>query len=63
MDTIFYNSEKKSWFDYNKRTKSLQTAFYASSAMPLYTGCYTMLDYDKSVNFMEYMNVSYPAFC
>ncbi|EFO19502.1 trehalase [Loa loa] len=56
LNAIFYNDTGKAWFDYNLRTKSHEVLFYPTVAMPLFTGCYTMLDYDKSAKVINFMN-------
>uniref|UniRef100_A0AAF5RXL3 Trehalase n=1 Tax=Wuchereria bancrofti TaxID=6293 RepID=A0AAF5RXL3_WUCBA len=58
LNAIFYNKLKKAWFDYNLRIKSHNTLFYPTVAMPLFTGCYTMLDYGKSAKVIDFMNKS-----
>nr|CRZ25273.1 Bm10630 [Brugia malayi] len=58
LNAIFYNKLKKAWFDYNFRIKSHNTLFYPTVAMPLFTGCYTMLDYGKSTKVIDFMNES-----
>ncbi|KAK6754171.1 hypothetical protein RB195_013276 [Necator americanus] len=45
---VFYNRTAGSWFDYNLRTASHNTAFYPSITVPLFTGCYNSLNQGKS---------------
>uniref|UniRef100_A0A0R3RLU0 Trehalase n=1 Tax=Elaeophora elaphi TaxID=1147741 RepID=A0A0R3RLU0_9BILA len=58
LNAIFYNDVEKAWFDYNLRTKSHNTLFYPTVAIPLFTGCYETLDYSKSVKVIEFMKRS-----
>ncbi|EFO15755.1 trehalase [Loa loa] len=59
LNAIFYNDVQKAWFDYNLRTKSHNVLFYPTVAMPLFTGCYTMLNHDKSLKVINFMNRSH----
>ncbi|MCP9257202.1 Trehalase, partial [Dirofilaria immitis] len=56
LNAIFYNETEKAWFDYNLRTRSHNVMFYSAAMMPLFTGCYTTLDYDKSAKVIDFMN-------
>ncbi|KAM3722808.1 Trehalase [Dirofilaria immitis] len=58
LNAIFYNETEKAWFDYNLRTRSHNVMFYSAAIMPLFTGCYTTLDYDKSAKVIDFMNRS-----
>ncbi|KAE9553557.1 hypothetical protein FO519_003250 [Halicephalobus sp. NKZ332] len=44
FQNVFYLPQEGAWFDYNLRTGSHNTNFYASMAVPLFTGCYHSLD-------------------
>lgn len=44
FQNLFYLPEEGAWFDYNLRTGAHNTNFYASMAVPLFTGCYHSLD-------------------
>lgn len=56
LKAVFYDTKEKAWFDYNIRTASLNTLFYPSVAMPLFTNCYQQLDYEKSGGIVDFMN-------
>ncbi|KAM3719218.1 Trehalase [Dirofilaria immitis] len=58
LNAIFYNDTEKSWFDYNLRTKSHNIFFYPSNLMPLFTNCYSELDYEKPTKIIDFMNRS-----
>ncbi|CAG9534939.1 unnamed protein product [Cercopithifilaria johnstoni] len=58
FNAIFYNDVEKAWFDYNLRTESHNVMFHPAVVIPLFTGCYSMLDYHKSVNVIHFMNRS-----
>ncbi|GMS79077.1 hypothetical protein PENTCL1PPCAC_1252 [Pristionchus entomophagus] len=55
---VFYNNTAGSWFDYNLRTKGHNLEFYASIAVPLFTGCYHSLNQAKSESLFKLMNES-----
>ncbi|EFO20256.2 trehalase [Loa loa] len=60
LNAVFYNNTEKSWFDYNLRTKSHNVIFYPSNVMPLFTQCYSEIEYEKPadiVNFMDRSNL------
>ncbi|VDK70041.1 unnamed protein product [Litomosoides sigmodontis] len=58
LNAIFYNDVEKAWFDYNLRTKSHNVLFYPTVAIPLFTGCYSALDYDKPAKVVDFINRS-----
>lgn len=62
LNAIFYNDVEKAWFDYNLRTKSHNILFYPTVAVPLFTGCYSTLDYDKSAKVIDFINVTFISF-
>ncbi|MCP9261870.1 Alpha-trehalose glucohydrolase [Dirofilaria immitis] len=47
MLQVFYNTTEGAWFDYNLRTKSHNTNFYPSIAVPLFGECYQPLNQAK----------------
>ncbi|VDM19656.1 unnamed protein product [Wuchereria bancrofti] len=58
LNAIFYNDTEKSWFDYNLRTNSHKVIFYPSNVMPLFTQCYSELDYGKATDIVNFMKRS-----
>lgn len=58
MQAIFYDAKKGAWFDYNLRNGQLNTEFYGSIAVPLFTKCYQPLNLGKSSQIVEFMNVN-----
>ncbi|VBB34086.1 unnamed protein product [Acanthocheilonema viteae] len=58
LNAIFYNNVEKAWFDYNLRTKSHNVLFYPTVAIPLFTGCYSMLDFNKVAGVIHFMKRS-----
>lgn len=57
MLQVFYNKTEGAWFDYNLRTKSHNTNYYPSVAVPLFTECYQPLNLAKPQHIVEYLNV------
>ena len=40
VEALLWNEEKGAWFDYNLRTNSTHTGFYASNLAPIWAQCY-----------------------
>ena len=40
INTVFWNEEHGSWFDYDTRSKKQRKGFYPSNLMPLWAECY-----------------------
>ncbi|VDM49745.1 unnamed protein product [Toxocara canis] len=58
MNNVFYNKTLGAWFDYNVRTRHHNTDFYPSIAAPLFTGCYHLLNQQRSERVFQLMNNS-----
>lgn len=59
MYNVFYNRTMGAWYDYNMRENRHNTKFYPSIAVPLFTGCYHMLNQQKSERLFKLMHVSF----
>lgn len=52
---VFYVKNESGWYDFNIKTKQHNLNFYASNAVPLFTGCYDKLDLELTSNIFDKM--------